>query len=157
MKPLFIPGAICTNVIMGMKLLIFHLRVKKVQFSLSTMPWWHLGGAEVLLHSFLTSALDGDEWLTSHPDCFTPRKEPQYPLKRRMWGPQRWCVWFWEEISLLLQPDSNPDTCSSQLNHYTNWAILAPHQIPQHDQNLLTWCVQYSRKTVQSIQFLWCS
>jgi hypothetical protein len=37
-----------------------------------------LRGAEVYLHSLLTSALDGDEWSPSHRDSFTPRKEPQY-------------------------------------------------------------------------------
>jgi len=29
------------------------------------------GGVEVEFHSFLTSALDGDEWSVSHPGCFT--------------------------------------------------------------------------------------
>jgi hypothetical protein len=32
------------------------------------------GGMEVLLHEFLTSALDGGEWLTSRPGHFTPRE-----------------------------------------------------------------------------------
>jgi hypothetical protein len=31
-----------------------------------------LGGLEVWLLSFLTLALDGDEWSTVHPNCFTP-------------------------------------------------------------------------------------
>ena len=31
------------------------------------MSWRHIGGGEAQLHSFLTSALDGDEWyLTAH-------------------------------------------------------------------------------------------
>jgi hypothetical protein len=36
----------------------------------------------------LTSALDGGGWLTPLPDRFTPGKETQYPLYRRMGGPQ---------------------------------------------------------------------
>jgi len=42
----------------------------------------------VLPHSFLTSALDGTEWLISHPGYFTPAKEPWYPLHRKPGGPQ---------------------------------------------------------------------
>jgi hypothetical protein len=38
-----------------------HCAVKKVEWSLS-MPRRHIGGAEVQLHSFTASALDGGEW-----------------------------------------------------------------------------------------------
>jgi len=31
---------------------------------------------EVQLHIFLTSALDGDEWSASDPDCFNPGENP---------------------------------------------------------------------------------
>jgi hypothetical protein len=47
---------------------------KKVKFFLS-MPWRHIGGTDVLLHSFLTLPLDGGTWLTSHRKWFTPTKE----------------------------------------------------------------------------------
>jgi hypothetical protein len=33
-------------------------------------------GVEVELHAFLTSALDGGEWLASRPSHFTPEKVP---------------------------------------------------------------------------------
>ena len=36
----------------------------------------------------LTSALDGDGWLTPRPSSFTPEKETRYPLYRRLGGPQ---------------------------------------------------------------------
>ena len=36
----------------------------------------------------LTSALDGDGWLTPHPGRFNPREETQCPLYRRLGGPQ---------------------------------------------------------------------
>jgi len=40
-------------------------------------------------YSFLTSALDGGEWSASRPGrALTPGKDPQYPLDRRLGGPQ---------------------------------------------------------------------
>ena len=49
----------------------------ELHLSFST-PWRHVGGIEVQLHSFLISALRGDEWLSSHPGHFTPGKEPRF-------------------------------------------------------------------------------
>jgi hypothetical protein len=58
-------------------------------FKLSTTPWRLYGGAEVWLHAFLTSALDGGEWSASRPYRFTPRKRALwYSLNRRLGGPQ---------------------------------------------------------------------
>jgi hypothetical protein len=45
-------------------------------------------GLEVQIHVFLTSVLDGGEWLASHPDRFAPAKQPRYPLDRTLYGPQ---------------------------------------------------------------------
>jgi hypothetical protein len=54
---------------------------------LLAMSWSHVGGAEVRLHSFLTSALDGGE--SSSRLChFICAKQPWYPPNRRMGGPQ---------------------------------------------------------------------
>jgi len=39
------------------------------------MPSGHIGGAEVWLHSFLTSGLAGDEWLSSVAVVLLPEKE----------------------------------------------------------------------------------
>jgi hypothetical protein len=47
-------------------------------------------GVEVQLHTFLTSALYGDEWLDSCPVHFTHRKEPWYIFDRKLGGPQSW-------------------------------------------------------------------
>jgi hypothetical protein len=45
---------------------------------------------EVQLHVFLTSALDGGEWLTSRPGRFTLGvRAPQYPVDMRLGGLQR--------------------------------------------------------------------
>jgi hypothetical protein len=46
------------------------------------------GEVEAYLYSFLTTVLDGSGCSVPHPDCFTPRKEPQYPPYRRLGGPQ---------------------------------------------------------------------
>jgi hypothetical protein len=47
------------------------------------------GEVEVWLHALLTSALDGGEWSTSRPSCFTPKERaPQYPFDWRLSGPQ---------------------------------------------------------------------
>jgi len=44
---------------------------------------------ELSLHGFLTSALDGGEWLVSHPGSFIPRETaPHYLLDRRLDGTQ---------------------------------------------------------------------
>lgn len=47
----------------------------KGKLSLCTR-WRQMGGHEMSLHSFLTCALEGGEWLVSHPRHFTPGKEP---------------------------------------------------------------------------------
>jgi len=41
-------------------------------------------GVEAWFHSFLTSALDGDEWLASRTGRFAPGKEPRYSFNRRL-------------------------------------------------------------------------
>jgi hypothetical protein len=52
--------------------------------------WWRLEGEEYSSsYSFLTSAVDGGEWSASHPDRALPRrKDPGYPLDRRLGAPQ---------------------------------------------------------------------
>jgi hypothetical protein len=70
----------------------------KTRFSLS-MPCWYIREGEVQLHT-LNSALDGGA-STSCPSCFTPRKETQYPLNRRLGGPQNRSRHFVKEKYLL--------------------------------------------------------
>jgi len=45
-------------------------------------------GVKLQLNSFLTLALDGDEWSTAGPGRFTPGKESWCPLDWRVGGPQ---------------------------------------------------------------------
>jgi len=49
----------------------------------------------------LTLALDGGEWFTSRSGHFIPRKEPWYPLNKRLGGPQSWSGHFEEDKDLL--------------------------------------------------------
>jgi hypothetical protein len=41
------------------------------------------GGVDIKIHILLTAALAGGEW-----SALPPRKEPQYPLNRKLGGPQ---------------------------------------------------------------------
>jgi hypothetical protein len=105
---------------------IFELKVKKWNFFLS-VPWRLIGGVEVKLHTFLTSALVEGEWSTSHPGRFTPRKEPSYPLNRRLNGPQRRSGWFWTTENLLSVPGFTPQTIQLYWLHYPSffhWTLM---------------------------------
>jgi len=53
---------------------------EEVKFSLPT-AWRHTRIAEVQLHFFLPGhCMEMVEWSASRPGCFTPGKEPRYPL-----------------------------------------------------------------------------
>ena len=58
----------------------------------------------------LTLVLDGGGWLMPHPDRFTPGKETQYPLYRRLGGPQGQSAQVWKTH---LHRDSIPGPSSS--------------------------------------------
>jgi hypothetical protein len=69
-----------------------------------------IGGMEVYLHVFLTSALDGSEWSASRPDPFTPgvRAPGRYPLHRMLGGPYSRPGPCGEENTSLLLPAIEP-------------------------------------------------
>jgi hypothetical protein len=48
-----------------------------------------MGEVEVQLHSFITSALDGDEWSTSGHGRFTAYKEPRYTMNMKLSVPEQ--------------------------------------------------------------------
>jgi hypothetical protein len=78
-------------------------------------------------YSFSTSALDRGEWSASRPGRALPRgKDPQYPLDRRLGGPQSRSG----HRGKILCPrrGSNPDRPVVQpvVRHYTAWATPAP-------------------------------
>jgi len=62
-------------------------------------------GLEVQLHSFLISALDGDEW--SMPRPLYPRGRPLYQFDRRLGWPQSWSGRGSEEKNLIITPVGN--------------------------------------------------
>jgi hypothetical protein len=59
------------------------------------------GGEAAQPHSVLTFKFDGGEWSTSHCSYLIPRKETQYPLKRRLGGPWGLSEHFGEDRNLL--------------------------------------------------------
>jgi len=69
----------------------------------------------------LTSALYRVGWSTPHPSRFNPGKT-QYPLYRRLGGPQGWSGWV-RKISP--PPGFDPQTVQPIASGYTDWAIPA--------------------------------
>jgi hypothetical protein len=64
------------------------------------MNTWRSGG---IAPHFLTSALDGGEWVSFTPSPLYPQgKCPQYPLIRRLGGPQSQCRYCGEDRNLAL-------------------------------------------------------
>jgi len=55
------------------------------------MPRRHRGELEVLLYQYSTSALEG--WSLPYPGCFSPEKNAQYLLYRRLGWPWSWSGW----------------------------------------------------------------
>jgi len=58
----------------------------------------HVEGGKVELHSFLNSAIDGDQ-LASRPTRFSPEKEHGYPLNSKLCASEPvWVFWRREEF-----------------------------------------------------------
>ena len=89
----------------------------RLNLSLS-MPCQNIGGAEIQLHPFSISALDGDGWLNSRPVRFTPTKN-SVPCE---WTPER--VWtFWRRVSFLVLPRFEHSTVQPVASRYTDYAV----------------------------------
>lgn len=58
--------------------------------------------------AFATWAVDGVEWSASRPAALPLGDERQYPLSRRLVGPQSRCSRFWEEKNPLPIPENEP-------------------------------------------------
>jgi hypothetical protein len=76
---------------------------------LSTTPWRRIGGVGVYLHAFLTSALDGGEWLASRPGRFTRSVKASSVHWIRGWVGPRAGLDVVEErkISIVIAPAGN--------------------------------------------------
>jgi hypothetical protein len=74
---------------------------KKVK--LLYMPWRHIEGMEVYLHSFLTLALDGGErWISCLSPFIRLGKSHQYHLRSSRMGRCSWSGLFGSKITVLL-------------------------------------------------------
>jgi hypothetical protein len=81
---------------------VYHIMSRKSKvFSFYSMK---VGGAELQVQSFLATALRGDKWSTSCPSQFTLRKNPQYPLNKKVGGPYSWSGHSGEEKNLTSLP-----------------------------------------------------
>jgi len=69
-----------------------------VRLSLS-MPWMYTGAEEVWLHSFFNFSTRC-RWVVICPGHFIPKKEPWYPMNRRLVGPRSWSGHSGEENTL---------------------------------------------------------
>ena len=61
----------------------------------------YVSGGQLCLVSFLTSMLDGDEWLIHAPADLTSEKRRGNPLDRRLGGRQSPYGRFWRRENLL--------------------------------------------------------
>ena len=96
-------------------------------------PWRLMGGVDVLLHSFLTSALDRCEWSNSRPGRFIPEKD-HGARSMGCWVRLRASVdGFEQELTSFPCQDLNPDP-SRVGSRYTEHAIPAPIHMKY-------WCV----------------
>jgi hypothetical protein len=82
------------------------------------------GGVDVQIHIFLTSALVGGEWSTSHPGCFTPKQR----------APGTHCIGGWvgpragvdDVEKFVAYPDANsyPSVIQPVASRYTDYAVI---------------------------------
>jgi hypothetical protein len=70
----------------------------------------------------------------SHPSRFTSGKGPQYPLKRRLDGPQSWSGQFWSAEYLLRPPEFKIRIVQPVVTYHIDYATQAFHlqQAPRH-------------------------
>jgi hypothetical protein len=78
-----------------------------------------------------------------HPNHFTPRKYSQYPLYRRLGGPQGWPGRVWK---ISLPPGFKLQNIQPIAIHYTNYAILSAllqngFHINKHNEIISKQCV----------------
>jgi hypothetical protein len=94
-------------------------------------------GAELQLHSFLNSTLNGGEWSTSLPDRFTLKERD--PLDRRLDGPQSRCGRSDEKNSQHLLRHEPPIFQLVAQRYTTELYLFLLYRIHQDYRNLGTW------------------
>jgi hypothetical protein len=88
-------------------------------------------GVDVWIHIFLTSALVGGEWSTSHPGRFTPEERAPGTHWIGCWVDLRAGLDDLEKRKFLTLRDSNSDPSVVQpvASRYTDYAIPAPNDV----------------------------
>jgi len=81
-------------------------------------------GVEVLIHAFLTSALDGRDWSVSRPDI--QGKSSCYPWDRRLGGPQCRSVRGGERENSQPLPAVEPPIIQPVAQYYTTEIFQLP-------------------------------
>lgn len=94
-------------------------------FPIHTMKARGGGGMEVLLHSFLFSALYGGKWYTRGPVHFTLEEELLYVLNWRLDGFQSRFGHFGLEKNLLFLSRIKSPTVQMWASRYTDFACSA--------------------------------
>jgi hypothetical protein len=86
-----------------------------------------IGGVEVQLYPFMTTALKGDEGSASRPGHSLPLGKTRYPLYRMVGGPQGRSG---QLRKISPPPRFDPRTVQPVANHYTDWATRpVPHYV----------------------------
>ena len=78
-----------------------------------------MGEVEVLLHSLLTSELEGDELSTPHTGRFIPGKDPRYALNGTLSGLQNLSGRYGKEKHFSCLPGTEPRTFQFVARRYT--------------------------------------
>lgn len=94
-----------------------------VNLSLSSQPS-HVREVEVWGWSLLTSALDGDDWWTSRPGRFVPRKELRYALSERLGESQIQSGNFGEKKNIFPLPACSRNGLESRLHFSDKTATM---------------------------------
>jgi hypothetical protein len=86
----------------------------------SVQAIWPIGGVEVQLCSFMTTALEGGEGSASCPGHSLPLGKTWYPLYKRLGGPQGWSG---QVRKISPPPGFDPQTVSP-------WLVAVPTTLP---------------------------
>jgi hypothetical protein len=86
-------------------------------------------GVEVQLHVLLTSALDGGQWSTSRPGCFTPgERSPDVRLDMRLGGPQGRYDRDGKDKKQISVPTGNRTTVVQSVDQWLYWLSYCGQQ-----------------------------